>query len=62
MRTATIKTKKAKVDRRQIGVKLDSELWRQVRILALEQDRTAGELLEDAMREYLEKQRNSGAL
>ena len=55
MRTAPPKGKRAKADRRQIGVKLNSELWRQVRILALEQDRTAGELLEDAMREYLTK-------
>jgi hypothetical protein len=39
--------------RKQIGCKLDSELWREVKILALKQGRTAGELLEDAMREYL---------
>ena len=59
MRTAPIKSKKAKADRRQIGVKLDSDLWRQVRILALEQDRTAGELLEEAMREYLERNKRA---
>jgi hypothetical protein len=41
--------------RKQIGVKLDVDLWREIRILALETDRTAGELLEEAMQEYLVK-------
>jgi hypothetical protein len=41
--------------RKQIGVKLDVDLWREIRVLALETDRTAGELLEEAMQEYLVK-------
>ena len=48
---------KERPGRRQIGVKLDMDLWRELRILALEEDRTAGELLEEAMREYLERHR-----
>jgi len=53
------KTQKGKEEtpRKQIGVKLDMDLWRELRILALEEDRTAGELLEEAMREYLERHR-----
>jgi hypothetical protein len=47
------KTEKCKPDRRQIGVKLDPELWREMKILALRMDKTAGELLEEAIREYL---------
>jgi predicted transcriptional regulator len=57
MRTVKKGTEKRKPDRRQIGVKLNSDLWREMRVLALQRDRTAGELLEEAMREYLEKQR-----
>jgi len=41
--------------RKQIGVKLDQDLWRRLKILALKQDRTAGELLEEAMGEYLNR-------
>jgi hypothetical protein len=48
---------KEKPGRRQIGVKLDMDVWRDLKILALEKDRTAGELLEEAMREYLAKHR-----
>ena len=47
------KTVKRKPERRQIGVKLDPELWREMKILALKKDKTAGELLEEAIREYL---------
>ena len=47
------KTVKRKPERRQIGVKLDPELWREMKILALKMDKTAGELLEEAIREYL---------
>ena len=44
---------KGERERKQIGVKLDVDLWRELRILALEKDRTAGDLLEEAMREYV---------
>ena len=47
--------RKKQPERKQIGVKIDSELWMQIKILALKQGRTAGELLQDAMRLYLEK-------
>jgi len=42
-------------ERKQIGVKLDVDLWREIRVLALETDHTAGEVLEEAMRDYLVK-------
>ena len=45
--------RKKQPERKQIGVKIDSELWTRIKILALEQGRTAGELLEEAMRAYL---------
>jgi predicted transcriptional regulator len=45
--------------RKQIGVKLDVDLWREIRVLAVETDRTAGELLEEAMREHLERHRRA---
>ena len=47
--------RKKQPERKQIGVKIDSELWLQIKVLALKQGRTGGELLEEAMRAYLEK-------
>jgi len=47
--------RKKQPERKQIGVKIDSELWTQMKITALEEGRTAGELLEEAIRLYLEK-------
>ena len=47
--------KKKQPERKQIGVKIDSELWMQIKILALKQGRTGGQLLEDALRLYLGK-------
>ena len=46
---------KEETPRKQIGVKLDVDLWKDLRKLALDMDRTGGELLEEAMREYLAK-------
>jgi hypothetical protein len=40
---------------KQIGVKIDPELWKEMRVLALQQDITATEALNRAMREYLER-------
>ncbi len=34
---------------------MDSELWREMKILALKMDKTAGSLLEEAIKEYLAK-------
>ena len=42
-------------ERRQIGCKHNWALWTKFKILALKNGRDAGELLEDAMREYLRK-------
>ncbi len=52
--------RKKQLERKQIGVKIDSELWMQIKILALKQGRTAGELLEDAMRLYLKTKTDGG--
>lgn len=45
--------RKKQPERKQIGVKIDSELWMQIKILALKQGQTGGALLEEAMRLYL---------
>ncbi len=55
---AKAESDKVKPKRKQIGVKLNQDLWRELKILALKQDRTAGELLEDAMREYLKRHKD----
>lgn len=44
---------------KQIGVKIDPALWKELRLLALKQDRTATELLEEAMKEYIKKHRDT---
>ncbi len=41
--------------RRQIGAKVSVELWKQMRMLALEQGRDATQLLDEAMAEYIKK-------
>lgn len=46
-------TTEKKPDRKQIGVKIDSALWLEMKVLALKKDVTGGELLEEAIREYL---------
>ena len=45
-------------ERRQTGVKLDTTLLREFKILAAKQDSTLGELLEEAMKDYLKKVKN----
>jgi len=48
--------KKFKKDTKvNIGVKVSGDLWREVRIQSIKEGRTAGALLEDALRVYLEK-------
>jgi len=44
---------------KQIGVKIDPALWKELRMVALEQDRTATELLEEAIREYIDRHRDN---
>ena len=48
------KTKEKEPDRKQIGVKVNSALWLEMKLLALKQGVTGGELLEEAIRVYLD--------
>jgi len=45
---------KPKPERRQTGVKLDTELLRKFKVLAAERETTLGELIEEAMRDFLQ--------
>jgi hypothetical protein len=49
------KTMKQEVERRQTGVKLDSKLLLEFKVLAARLETTLGELIEEAMKNYLEK-------
>jgi len=44
-------------DRKQVGVHIDIVLWRKFRARAIEQGIGAGILLEELIREYLEKRK-----
>ncbi len=46
--------------KKNIGVKVDERVWRQFRSLAIEQGKTAGDLLDELMTKYVAKFR-SGA-
>ena len=48
-------TTKQEPERRQTGVKLDIALLREFKVLAAKNDTTLGELLEEAMKEYLQR-------
>ena len=39
--------------RKQTGAKIDSETYRMIKALAIIQNRTIGEVIDDALREYL---------
>ena len=43
-----------KVERRQTGVKLDTELLRKFKVLAAERETTLAELIEEAMKDFLQ--------
>lgn len=45
---------KPKPERRQIGAKLDVELVKKFRVLAAEHETTLGELIEEAMKDFLQ--------
>ncbi|MGC8494616.1 MAG: ribbon-helix-helix domain-containing protein [Syntrophobacteraceae bacterium] len=45
---------KEKPDRRQIGAKLDVELVKRFKVLAAERETTLGELIEEAMEDFLQ--------
>ncbi len=51
-------TTKQEPERRQTGVKLDSALLREFKILAAQRETTLGELLEQAMTEYLQREKD----
>jgi hypothetical protein len=42
--------------RKQVGTQLDADLYRQIKSLAVLRGRMVGELIDDAIRAYLEKQ------
>jgi metal-responsive CopG/Arc/MetJ family transcriptional regulator len=42
------------VKRTKIGVSINTELWRRLRALAIRQGELTGELLDDAIKEYLD--------
>lgn len=50
----TTKTKQT-VEKRQLGVVIDSELWRRFKSIAVLRGKTATSFLEECMRESLEK-------
>jgi uncharacterized protein (DUF4415 family) len=45
-----------KPERKQVGIHVDTKLWRKFRAKAVEQDVQAGHLVEELIREYLKKQ------
>ncbi|MFH0813076.1 MAG: ribbon-helix-helix domain-containing protein [Pseudomonadota bacterium] len=44
-----------RVSRVKIGVSIDDVLWRRLRALAIREGKLTGELLDEAIEEYLEK-------
>ncbi|MGO9377507.1 MAG: hypothetical protein ACLPN1_07285 [Dissulfurispiraceae bacterium] len=44
--------------KKNIGVKVDEMVWRQFRALAISQGKTAGDLLDQLMSEYVGKSRS----
>lgn len=46
------------VKKRNIGVKVNERVWRQFRSLAIAQGKTAGDLLDELMAEYVAKSRS----
>jgi hypothetical protein len=49
--------KESERKRETIGVQVDSELWKQVRIKAIKEKRTAEGILNDVLVEYLKKKK-----
>jgi|WetSurSiteA1Bulk_404760.scaffolds.fasta_scaffold677243_1 hypothetical protein len=44
--------------RQQVGTRIDPDLYREVKALAILQRRTAGEIIDDAILAYLAKERH----
>jgi hypothetical protein len=42
-------------DRIQPGTLMDRQLWRLIKIRSLEEDRSTGEIIDDAVRQYMER-------
>jgi hypothetical protein len=42
-------------ERKQLGIKVSTSLWKDLKILAIKQGLTGGEALEQAMWEFIEK-------
>jgi len=51
-------TKKEKPTTKQLGVKVNIGLWKRFKRLAVDREVTAGNLLKEAMEEYLQKHEN----
>ena len=47
--------------KKQIGVLVDTELWKEIKILAIREDRSEGEVLDEALRFYLKNRENREA-
>ena len=45
--------KSAAKKKKQIGVLVETELWKEIKILAIREDRSEGEVLDEALRFYL---------
>lgn len=53
---------KPKIQRSVIGIKVDRELWLSFRAFSIERDRTATDMLEEAMRDYMKGRRKRQAM
>lgn len=45
---------KQKADRMQVGATIDKELWMRLRAHSIMKNKTAGQVLDEAIREYLQ--------
>lgn len=55
---ASKEPKEPKPKRRQLGILFSDRLWTELRIMALRKKKTATELIEEAVKEYLERHGN----
>ena len=58
-RTKAVKESESERKTTTTGVKIDLELWREFKSVAVKRGRTATEMLEAAMMEYLKKQEDT---
>jgi len=50
---------KAAVERKSIGIRIDNELMKDLKIIAIKQERQLNLVLEDAIREYCKKNKKA---